>query len=151
MPMLKMLLHSDSHLDLFSPQYEIQFTSPGIVTKNQILVPFAVSLGSMIFGYSSAWSSPAIVYLMGPGSHIEGLFYLILQTNCVLSYHIFLKYYALQNKKIMKNVTDNEIYLIFIHLNFNNIIFYCVNLLYTFRSLRSSIFCYIKLVLMDIY
>ena len=45
--------------------------SPAIITKTQILASVAVSLGSMIVGYSSAWSSPAIADLMEAGSHIE--------------------------------------------------------------------------------
>ena len=40
------------------------------LTKSQILAALGVSLGSMIVGFSSAWSSPAIASLMEPGSRI---------------------------------------------------------------------------------
>ena len=74
MPMPKMLLRSDTHLDLFASQHDLETSTPGVVTKTQILAALAVSMGSMIVGYSSAWSSPAIADLMGPGSHIEVLY-----------------------------------------------------------------------------
>ncbi len=35
------------------------------------MASLAVSLGSMIVGFSSAWSSPAIASLMEPGSGLE--------------------------------------------------------------------------------
>ena len=41
------------------------------VTKTQVLASLAVSMGSLIVGYSSAWSSPAIASMMEPGSGIE--------------------------------------------------------------------------------
>ena len=41
------------------------------MTKTQVLASLAVSMGSLIVGYSSAWSSPAIASMMEPGSGIE--------------------------------------------------------------------------------
>ena len=64
------MFRSDTHIDRDETVYN-QAGTPAIVTKTQILASVAVSLGSMIVGYSSAWSSPAIADLMEPGSHIE--------------------------------------------------------------------------------
>ena len=64
------MFRSDTHIDRYETEYNPAGT-PAIVTKTQILASVAVSLGSMIVGYSSAWSSPAIADLMEPGNHIE--------------------------------------------------------------------------------
>lgn len=64
------MFRSDTHIDRYEAEYS-PAGSPAIITKTQILASVAVSLGSMIVGYSSAWSSPAIADLMKPGSHIE--------------------------------------------------------------------------------
>ena len=64
------MFRSDTHIDRYETEYS-PTGSPAIITKTQILASVAVSLGSMIVGYSSAWSSPAIADLMKPGSHIE--------------------------------------------------------------------------------
>ena len=64
------MFRSDTHIDRYEAEYGPP-DSPAAITKTQILASVAVSLGSMIVGYSSAWSSPAIADLMDPGSHIE--------------------------------------------------------------------------------
>ena len=64
------MFRSDTHIDRYDTEYQHADT-PAIITRTQILASVAVSIGSMIVGYSSAWSSPAIADLMGPGSHIE--------------------------------------------------------------------------------
>lgn len=62
------MFSSDTHIDLYRLEGAGQDAS---LTKTQLLAAMAVSTGSMIVGYSSAWSSPAIASLMEPGSHIE--------------------------------------------------------------------------------
>ena len=62
------MFSSDTHIDLYRLEGAAQDAS---LTKTQLLAAMAVSTGSMIVGYSSAWSSPAIASLMEPGSHIE--------------------------------------------------------------------------------
>ena len=62
---------SDTHIDLNRPTGGL--VQDVVLTKTQMLAALAVSTGSMIVGYSSAWSSPAIASLMEPGSHIEVL------------------------------------------------------------------------------
>lgn len=64
------MFRSDTHIDRYDAEYG-QDGTPAIITKTQILAAVAVSMGSMIVGYSSAWSSPAIADLMGDGSPIE--------------------------------------------------------------------------------
>ena len=64
------MFRSDTHIDRYESEYN-PTASPAIITKTQIFASVAVSLGSMIVGYSSAWSSPAIASLMEQGSHIE--------------------------------------------------------------------------------
>lgn len=66
-----MLLRSDTHFDLFDTEDGKETTTKINITKTQILSSLAVSMGSMIVGYSSAWSSPAIADLMKPGSYLE--------------------------------------------------------------------------------
>ena len=66
-----MLLRSDTHIDLFDTEDGKETTTKINITKTQILSSLAVSMGSMIVGYSSAWSSPAIADLMKPGSYLE--------------------------------------------------------------------------------
>ncbi len=66
------MFHSDTHVDLALAAPPKAPAS--VVTRTQILAALAVSLGSMIVGYSSAWSSPAIASLMEPGSGLEVLF-----------------------------------------------------------------------------
>ncbi len=63
------MFHSDTHVDLCLQAPPKPPTS--VVTRTQITAALAVSLGSMIVGYSSAWSSPAIASLMEPGSGLE--------------------------------------------------------------------------------
>ena len=62
------MFHSDTHIDLNQPG--AKENGPKI-TKNAVLASLAVSLGSMIVGFCSAWSSPAIASLMEQGSGIE--------------------------------------------------------------------------------
>ena len=64
------MFRSDTHIDRYDTEYG-KVATPAIITRTQILASVAVSMGSMIVGYSSAWSSPAIADLMEPGSHIE--------------------------------------------------------------------------------
>ena len=68
---MKMLLRSDTHIDLFDKEDGKETVTKVNITKTQILSSLAVSMGSMIVGYSSAWSSPAIADLMKPGSYLE--------------------------------------------------------------------------------
>ena len=68
---MKMLLRSDTHIDLFDTEDGKEITTKINITKTHILSSLAVSMGSMIVGYSSAWSSPAIADLMKPGSYLE--------------------------------------------------------------------------------
>ncbi len=63
------MFHSDTHIDLRQPGPQLE--TPPAVTKTQILAALAVSMGSMIVGFCSAWSSPAIASLMEPGSKLE--------------------------------------------------------------------------------
>ena len=66
-----MLLRSDTHIDLFETEERKETSTKVNVTKTQILSSLAVSMGSMIVGYSSAWSSPAIADLMEPESYLQ--------------------------------------------------------------------------------
>ena len=59
---------SDTHIDLYRLEGK---ASEASLTKTQVLAALAVSTGSMIVGYSSAWSSPAIASLEKQGSRIE--------------------------------------------------------------------------------
>jgi len=70
------MFHSDTHLNLAPPVGPGGKALPPMqpsscITRTQILAALAVSLGSMIVGYSSAWSSPAIASMMEPGSGLE--------------------------------------------------------------------------------
>ena len=77
------MFRSDTHVTLDRPAVppaiirtddETQAIDVGkgfFVTKTQVLASLAVSMGSLIVGYSSAWSSPAITFMMEPGSGIE--------------------------------------------------------------------------------
>ena len=60
------MFRSDTHSDIFRSEN----VEKSKVTRTQILASLAVSLGSMIVGFFSAWSSPAIASLMEPKSHI---------------------------------------------------------------------------------
>ena len=62
------MFHSDTHIDLNQPGPKDNRPK---ITKNAVLASLAVSLGSMIVGFCSAWSSPAIASLMEQGSGIE--------------------------------------------------------------------------------
>jgi len=75
-----MMFQSDTHLNLAPPvdsrgrplpPSQTQEAGGSFVTRTQILTALAVSLGSMIVGYSSAWSSPAIADMMEAGSGLE--------------------------------------------------------------------------------
>ena len=59
---------SDTHIDLYRLEGKANEAS---LTKTQVLAALAVSTGSMIVGYSSAWSSPAIASMEKQGSRIE--------------------------------------------------------------------------------
>ena len=63
------MFHSDTHIDLHQPGPPLE--TPPVITKTQVLAALAVSMGSMIVGFCSAWSSPAIASLMEPGSKLE--------------------------------------------------------------------------------
>ena len=64
------MFHSDTHIDLHQPEplHDVQTSK---VTRTQVLASLAVSTGSMIVGFCSAWSSPAIASLQEPGSRLE--------------------------------------------------------------------------------
>eukprot|EP00094_Tigriopus_californicus_P006177 TCALIF_05947-PA protein Name:"Similar to Tret1 Facilitated trehalose transporter Tret1 (Culex quinquefasciatus)" AED:0.06 eAED:0.06 QI:0/0.66/0.5/0.75/0.66/0.75/4/97/504 len=64
------MFRSDTHITLTQPGPEPP-KGASCMTRTQLLASLAVSLGSMIVGYSSAWSSPAIASLMEPGSGIQ--------------------------------------------------------------------------------
>ena len=64
------MFHSDTHIDLQQPGPTLSKNGPKI-TKNAVLASLAVSLGSMIVGFSSAWSSPAIASLQDNESKFE--------------------------------------------------------------------------------
>ena len=66
-----MLFHSDTHINLQLPGAQSEVKQTTFLTRTQVLASLAVSFGSMIVGYSSAWSSPAIASLMEPGSGIQ--------------------------------------------------------------------------------
>ena len=68
------MFHSDTHVDLNQPGPSLNKDGPKI-TKNSVLAALAVSLGSMIVGFCSAWSSPAIDSLMNKGSKLEVCMY----------------------------------------------------------------------------
>ena len=58
------MFQSDTHIDIYRPRTSengVEVETP--VTKTQILAALAVSMGSMIVGFCSAWSSPAIASL----------------------------------------------------------------------------------------
>ena len=58
------MFQSDTHIDIYRPRTVedgVEVETP--VTKTQILAALAVSMGSMIVGFCSAWSSPAIASL----------------------------------------------------------------------------------------
>ena len=75
---MKMLLRSDTHIDLFDTEDTKETATKVNITRTQMLSSFAVSMGSMIVGYTSAWSSPAIADLMEPGGYLE-VWYTILK------------------------------------------------------------------------
>ncbi|CAB4063426.1 TRET1 [Lepeophtheirus salmonis] len=64
------MFHSDTHIELTQP-YRPPPEGGKTFTRSQIQASIAVSMGSMIVGYSSAWSSPAIASLMEPGREIK--------------------------------------------------------------------------------
>ena len=64
------MFHSDTHIDLHQPS-PLHDGQTSKVTKTQVLASLAVSTGSMIVGFCSAWSSPAIASLQEPGSRME--------------------------------------------------------------------------------
>ena len=50
---------------------DAQDVQPAGKKKTQIMASLAVSTGSMMVGFCSAWSSPAIASMQEPGSGIE--------------------------------------------------------------------------------
>ena len=64
------MFRSDTHIDLHQPGPGNAKNGPKI-NKNAILASLAVSLGSMIVGFCSAWSSPAIASLQDNESKFE--------------------------------------------------------------------------------
>jgi facilitated trehalose transporter len=65
------MFHSDTHIDLHQPGPSPDGSISYKVTKSQVMAALAVSMGSMIVGFCSAWSSPAIASLMEDGSKLE--------------------------------------------------------------------------------
>ena len=66
------MFQSDTHIDIYRPRTSengVEVETP--VTKTQILAALAVSMGSMIVGFCSAWSSPAIDSLQRDTSRFE--------------------------------------------------------------------------------
>ena len=66
------MFQSDTHIDIYRPRTiedGVEVETP--VTKTQILAALAVSMGSMIVGFCSAWSSPAIASLQEDTSHLK--------------------------------------------------------------------------------
>ena len=64
------MFQSDTHINLHQPGIRGRDETPKI-TKTSVMASLAVSMGSMIVGFCSAWSSPAIASLMDPASRIE--------------------------------------------------------------------------------
>ena len=66
------MFQSDTHIDLHQPEIlQDEAGKAQKITRTQILAALAVSMGSMIVGFSSAWSSPAIASLTQPESSLE--------------------------------------------------------------------------------
>ena len=57
--------------NLHTHHQQTQDAQPSGKKKTQIMASLAVSTGSMMVGFCSAWSSPAIASMQEPGSGIE--------------------------------------------------------------------------------
>ena len=57
--------------NLHTHHQQTQDVQPSGKKKTQIMASLAVSTGSMMVGFCSAWSSPAIASMQEPGSGIE--------------------------------------------------------------------------------